>query len=291
LSISSKNAFSQGSFLLRKFKVGTATRLLEKVIMTKTPTVTKRNSVAKAVGIRKGDANRAAIKRTKMRSKSITREQGTGETKADKIKRDLKKRRRQNQKSLDCQRAFEHLVIDLNVDWTEFHELLNQAFEDGRCNYDYTECRRILTGMGLDAEAIEACLSYLSLQGGGSDCEVVLNVDVIDPLVDFSCTDCGHDYDEYYMVRNDIWKACGVGTGTLCIGCLEKRIGRQLNQQDFADAPINDLEWGIKSLRLRDRLTTPARASDAGSLPQAVANRQGYRQRAEAKNCRRRKNG
>jgi hypothetical protein len=53
--------------------------------MTKTPTVTKRNSVAKTVGIRKGDSNRAAIKQI-----------ATGATKADKIKRDLEKRRMQN---------------------------------------------------------------------------------------------------------------------------------------------------------------------------------------------------
>ena len=239
--------------------------------MTKTPTVTKRNSVAKAVGIRKGDANRAAIKRTKMRSKSITREQGTGETKADKIKRDLEDRRMQNHERLDCQRAFERLGLDLNVDWAEFHELLFQAIEDGRCNHDYTECRRILASMGLDGEAIEACLLYLSLQGGGCDCEVVWNVDMTDPrsLVGSSCADCGHDYDEQYMVRDDIWKACGMGTGMLCIGCVEKRLGRQLNQQDFTDVPLNDIEYGAKSLRLQDRLTAPARGSNAGSPPQA----------------------
>jgi hypothetical protein len=177
---------------------------------------------------------------------------------ADKIERDLEKRRMQNRKRIDFERALERFVLDLKVDWAEFHEQLSQALDDIVCNH-LTACRRILTDMGLDGELIDACLSYLPLQGGGCDCEVVLNVDMTNPkpLVDFSCADCGHDYDEYYMVRNDIWKARGVGSGELCIGCLEKRIGRQLNQQDFSDVSLNDVEWGGKSLRLQDRLTTP----------------------------------
>jgi hypothetical protein len=56
-------------------------------------------------------------------------------------------------------------------------------------------------------------------RGGGCDCEVALNVDMTapKPLVDFSCADCAYDYDEYYMVSDDIWKAHGAGKGMLCI--------------------------------------------------------------------------
>jgi hypothetical protein len=40
---------------------------------------------------------------------------------------------------------------------------------------------------------------------------------------------------EVYMVHNRIWKAAGVEPmgGCLCIGCLERRIGRRLKPKDF----------------------------------------------------------
>jgi hypothetical protein len=73
-------------------------------------------------------------------------------------------------------------------------------------------------------------------------------------LVDFSCKDCGCDYDESYMVHEKIWKAHGVGDDHLCVGCLEQRMGRQLRRQDFTDAPINEIGSQM-SLRLQDRLS------------------------------------
>jgi hypothetical protein len=110
--------------------------------------------------------------------------------------------------------------------------------------------------MGLGDEVIEACSHYLCLQGGFCDCEVIFNFNPTKPrpLVDFSCKDCGCDYDESYMVHERIWKAHGVGEGHLCVGCLEKRIGRQLRRQDFTNAPINEIDAQM-SLRLRDRLS------------------------------------
>jgi len=208
------------------------------------------------------------------RSKSISGKQEKGTRMADKIERDLEKRRVQNRKRIDFERALERFVLDLKVDWAEFHEQLSQALDHMVCNH-HTACRRILTDMGLNGELIDACLSFLPLQGGGCDCEVVLNVDMTNPkpLVDFSCADCGHDYDEYYMVRNDIWKTRGVGSSELCVGCLEKRIGRKLNEQDFTDSPVNDIDFVTKSLRLRDRLTTPPpgcarKATSRGTRPE-----------------------
>ena len=65
------------------------------------------------------------------------------------------------------------------------------------------------------------------------------------------CTDCGVDTAppigkppslgrwEYYMVRDDIWEAFGVGNGFLCVGCLEERLGRKLTPQDFSSVTIN----------------------------------------------------
>ncbi|PSO30121.1 hypothetical protein C7G41_22750 [Bradyrhizobium sp. MOS002] len=40
---------------------------------------------------------------------------------------------------------------------------------------------------------------------------------------------------EVYIVREEVWKAAGLGPmdGCLCIGCLEQRIGRTLTSRDF----------------------------------------------------------
>jgi hypothetical protein len=40
---------------------------------------------------------------------------------------------------------------------------------------------------------------------------------------------------EIYMVKSTVWKATGMKDfgGCLCIGCLEKRIGRKLRPKDF----------------------------------------------------------
>lgn len=57
---------------------------------------------------------------------------------------------------------------------------------------------------------------------------------------------------EWYMVRPALWALAwsrdpnrtldqfGIAEGYLCVGCLEKRIGRELMADDFTDAPVND---------------------------------------------------
>jgi hypothetical protein len=231
-------------------------------------TVTKRNSITEASQKEKGALGRAHIKRPELtrrtRSKALGSAQAGGAIKADTIKRDLNQRKAKNQKRMKSERALERFVLDLDLDWDAFHDLLFEAFEDVGCDHDYTLCRRILVIMGLKDEAIHACLTYFTLQGGGCDCEVYLNVDMTEPkpLVDFSCEDCGSDYDEYYMVQNDIWKTYGAGGVMLCIGCLEKRMGRKLRRQDFIDLPINEINPEAQSLRLQDRLSTePSKAA------------------------------
>jgi hypothetical protein len=54
------------------------------------------------------------------------------------------------------------------------------------------------------------------------------------------CVDCGIDTTpgkrgrrhtggwEHYMVHSEVWTLAGMKKGFLCIGCLEKRIGREL---------------------------------------------------------------
>ena len=56
------------------------------------------------------------------------------------------------------------------------------------------------------------------------------------------CVDCGKNTfqtDDYYMVKQWIWEKFGVGHGMLCIGCLEKRMGRKLTKDDLTDCPLN----------------------------------------------------
>jgi hypothetical protein len=50
-------------------------------------------------------------------------------------------------------------------------------------------------------------------------------------------------HSEVYQVRDAVWKRAGMEPegGCLCIGCLEKRLGRRLKPKDFPhDAGLND---------------------------------------------------
>ena len=52
----------------------------------------------------------------------------------------------------------------------------------------------------------------------------------------FNCLDCGQDtaqLHEYYMLRDDLWRQINPTIdGMLCIGCVEKRLGRRLQRGD-----------------------------------------------------------
>jgi len=70
------------------------------------------------------------------------------------------------------------------------------------------------------------------------------------------CLDCCVETipTEYYMVTNDLWsKAVPEYEGMLCIGCLEMRIGRKLNKNDFTKVPVNHIDDPTQSKRLKDR--------------------------------------
>jgi hypothetical protein len=43
------------------------------------------------------------------------------------------------------------------------------------------------------------------------------------------------NWSEVYTVKPAVWKAAGMGEmdGCLCIGCVEKRLGRALTPKDF----------------------------------------------------------
>jgi len=70
-------------------------------------------------------------------------------------------------------------------------------------------------------------------------------------------TELSLSYDEHteiYHVRDRVWKAAGMQPygGCLCIGCLEKRIGRQLRPKDFARHPFNTMPGTERLLQRRD---------------------------------------
>jgi hypothetical protein len=45
---------------------------------------------------------------------------------------------------------------------------------------------------------------------------------------------------EWYMVRDAVWTEARAADGYLCIGCLERRLGRPLTSEDFSTAPVNN---------------------------------------------------
>jgi len=82
----------------------------------------------------------------------------------------------------------------------------------------------------------------------------------VDTLIAAGAEDLGvlnYDHNtETYYVRDHIWKAAGMEPfgGCLCIGCLEKRIGRRLKPKDFQrDHPFNTLPGSPRLLSRRGR--------------------------------------
>lgn len=90
------------------------------------------------------------------------------------------------------------------------------------------------------------------------------------------CVDCGTDTNpangqrsEFYMVHDDVWADAGMEPcgGCLCVGCLEKRLGRKLWSGDFRDVPINDLTnqdgekaFSWRTPRLVNRMTATGKS-------------------------------
>jgi hypothetical protein len=84
------------------------------------------------------------------------------------------------------------------------------------------------------------------------------------------CADCGVDTcpvdrgfrAEFFMVHDEVWAAAGMGAGYLCVGCLERRLGRQLTPGDFTACELNDLavaddrySWSWRTPRLVARMS------------------------------------
>lgn len=62
------------------------------------------------------------------------------------------------------------------------------------------------------------------------------------------------------MVAHALWAAAdGPARGYLCVGCLERRLGRELTAADFMDVPLNE-PLDCDSARLADRKHRTERA-------------------------------
>jgi hypothetical protein len=78
-----------------------------------------------------------------------------------------------------------------------------------------------------------------------------------DPVRNPICMDCGVNLDaidEDVMLVDDVWLAAvPTETGMLCIGCLEKRLGRKLRRDDFTRHSQSAADEGMPvSDRLKD---------------------------------------
>lgn len=96
--------------------------------------------------------------------------------------------------------------------------------------------------------------AYEAARGAIDDC-----VEVVTP-----CADCSVDVSldegiaEMFMVHDHVWATAGLAPddGCLCVECIEFRLGRQLNGEDFMDLPMNTLPDYPRSERLAERLRT-----------------------------------
>lgn len=75
---------------------------------------------------------------------------------------------------------------------------------------------------------------------------------------DFRCHDCGVntlESNEYYVLKDKIWKATNLPKRSMaCISCVEKRINRLLDHNDFQDVPLhNPCDFNL-SKKLMERL-------------------------------------
>jgi len=174
---------------------------------------------------------------------------------------DLENRRRKNRRRWKVAEQCRQVVLELDVDWADFRRRFSAIDAATLCKGPdspnrYRLCWSLLDDFELDEGEIGQVLDYFDLLGAHCDCLVNRWIDLTQPTpIGARCLDCHYDYDEYYMVHDEIWKQTGLGgdDGQLCIGCLEKRIGRRVGPADFIDAPINQIGMD-RSLRLASRL-------------------------------------
>lgn len=90
---------------------------------------------------------------------------------------------------------------------------------------------------------------------------------------DYYCFDCEMNlFLEWFTVHDSVWEQTGLGPqdGVLCVGCLEKRIGRRLSVSDFAETQNNQpSEFHSDRLLSRFGLEIAAFDADGNQIPRA----------------------
>lgn len=100
-----------------------------------------------------------------------------------------------------------------------------------------------------------------------------------------ACLDCGVDTMpcthrrgcrhagrwEDFMVWNELWSQVGAADGVLCVGCLERRLGRVLVPDDFTPGLRVNVPSSWDTLRLAARKSGLSEAVLSGRWPPARA--------------------
>ena len=106
-------------------------------ITMNTATVTKRNLVAQVSQKQKRALGRARIKRNERTgSEALGSAQVESAMTADTTKRDVIQRKAKNRKRMKSARALESSVLDLDLDWLAFNDLLFGALIEVGCDGD-----------------------------------------------------------------------------------------------------------------------------------------------------------
>jgi hypothetical protein len=128
------------------------------------------------------------------------------------------------------------------------------------CDKGQHEVQQLIAGPAgfICDECVDLCFKLVEEKRNSPD-PAVKPARAADPL---HCVDCNRNIlSERYMVRDAVWAAAGMTPdgGCLCVECLERRLGRQLNHTDFIDGFIN--APGPYSARLTAALRRGARHS------------------------------
>jgi hypothetical protein len=136
---------------------------------------------------------------------------------------------------------------------------------------------------------IREALEALSLVRGDFEAQLLDCYEKKNPPP-FPCKDCGVNTmpatneqggtpkgcHECYMVHDELWAKAGMEEDEmLCVGCLEKRLGRELIAGDFTDAIINDPDFPLHTPRLRFRLTSGGKPAATPGAMTALVNGEG----------------
>jgi hypothetical protein len=85
---------------------------------------------------------------------------------------------------------------------------------------------------------------------------------------------------ECYMVHDELWAEAGMkyDGGSLCVGCLEQRLGRELIAGDFKNNFIqNDPDFSLHTPMLRSRLTSGGKSAVNPGAFEAYLNGEGLK--------------